>query len=122
MERNRSLPGPGSRDTAGAGDWCTAGLLHALARRGATGLKEATEKEIEDALRLGQALAAVKCRYEGARGVMYAMSKKRFEAAVVEPERRCPSFEKEDNESELGNFLRTICPNCKSRDRKRKGF
>jgi fructokinase len=110
------------RDTAGAGDWCTAGLLHALVTRGATGLKEATEEEIEEALRFGQALAAVKCRYEGARGAMYALSKKKFEAAVIGSlNGDVPSrTEEEEDDSELGNFLKTICPSCKKRGRKKR--
>ena len=112
------------RDTAGAGDWCTAGILHALATRRATGLKELKEEEIEDALRLGQALAAVKCRYEGPRGVMYALGKEKLEAAVIDSlNGNAPScVEEEGNDSKLGKILRAICPSCKSRDRKRKGF
>jgi len=110
------------RDTAGAGDWCTAGLLHALATRGATRFKEATEEEIEEALRLGQALAAIKCRYEGARGAMYALSKKKFEAAVAGSLNGDTPFrtEEERDGSELGNFLKTICPSCNRRDRKQR--
>lgn len=105
------------RDTAGAGDWCTAGLLHALATRGATGLKETTEDEIEEALRFGQALAAIKCRYEGARGAMYALSKKKLEAAVIGSLNGdvLSRTEEEEDDSELGNFLKTICPSCKKR-------
>jgi sugar/nucleoside kinase (ribokinase family) len=63
-------------DAAGSGDWCTAGIIHALSQ--SAGLMDArieTRKaEIERALRLGQALAAVNCGYEGARGLMYAIS------------------------------------------------
>lgn len=54
-------------DTAGAGDWCSAGLLHVLClakNRGAfpTGA-------LSKALRFGQALAALNCMYAGARGL-----------------------------------------------------
>jgi len=105
------------RDTAGAGDWCTAGLLHALAAQGVTCPKGPTEKEIEEALRLGQALAAVKCRYEGARGAMYALSKKKFEAAVMASlNGDTPSRTEEGaDDKELGNFIKSICPSCNRR-------
>ncbi|MBK3745044.1 MULTISPECIES: PfkB family carbohydrate kinase [Paraburkholderia] len=54
-------------DTAGAGDWCTAGLLYSLNRFGASPkLNEAT---VSRALRFGQALAALNCMHAGARGL-----------------------------------------------------
>lgn len=60
-------------DAAGAGDWCSVGLLHVLANRGATGLGAARKGDVEQALRLGQALAALSCGFEGARGLMTAV-------------------------------------------------
>jgi fructokinase len=65
-------------DTAGSGDWCTAGILHTLAQAGASALDNARKVDVERALRLGQALAAVNCGFEGARGVMYALSRERL--------------------------------------------
>lgn len=53
-------------DTCGAGDWCSAGLLHGLAAS-----KEVNEKSFSDAIRLGQAFAAWACAFVGARGAMY---------------------------------------------------
>ena len=61
-------------DTAGAGDWCSVALLHVLAQKGAKGLTAAQKGDIERALRLGQALAALSCGFEGARGLMTALS------------------------------------------------
>jgi fructokinase len=52
-------------DTAGAGDWTTAGLLHRF-----VGVREPTSQELSSALRFGQALAAVNCSVIGARGAM----------------------------------------------------
>ena len=52
-------------DTGGAGDWTTAGFL---ARAAASGRIE--RDRLEDALRFGQALAAVNCATVGARGLM----------------------------------------------------
>ncbi len=60
-------------DTAGAGDWCSVALLHVLALKGAQGFRMARKTDIERALRLGQALAALSCGFEGARGLMSAI-------------------------------------------------
>jgi fructokinase len=59
-------------DTAGAGDWCSVALLHGLAQKGAQGFAMARKADVERALRLGQALAALSCGFEGARGLMSA--------------------------------------------------
>ena len=66
-------------DAAGAGDWLTAGFLHALPVRaadsaggGRRGLARASKASLERALRFGQSLAAINCLYSGARGSMYA--------------------------------------------------
>jgi sugar/nucleoside kinase (ribokinase family) len=61
-------------DTAGAGDWCSVALLHVLAQKGAQGFGMARKADVERALQLGQALAALSCAFEGARGLMSAMS------------------------------------------------
>lgn len=50
-------------DAGGAGDWTTAGLLHAV-RSG-----RRTVGSVGDGLRWGQALAAVSCGFAGARGL-----------------------------------------------------
>jgi fructokinase len=63
------------KDTAGAGDWCTAGLLHYLGRNGAVGLRGLKATELDSAMQLGQALAAWSCGYEGARGGLYCVDR-----------------------------------------------
>jgi fructokinase len=70
------------RDAAGAGDWCTAGLVHLLGRRGTEGLNAATSDEVRSALRFGQALAAWNCAFEGARGGIYRVERQRMQADV----------------------------------------
>lgn len=102
------------RDTAGAGDWCTAGILYALGAKGAGGLGEATKQQIENALRLGQAFAAIKCRYEGARGAMYALNKKKLEAAVAELLRGDTPYciDGQTDDGELVDLVKTFCPSC----------
>jgi sugar/nucleoside kinase (ribokinase family) len=69
-------------DTAGAGDWCTAGLLYALANDGIEGLENAHAADLADAIRFGQAAAAVACGFEGARGAMYELSRQAFGSSV----------------------------------------
>jgi len=50
-------------DAGGAGDWTTAGLIHAL------GSRPTSARAVGDALRWAQALAAVSCGAPGARGL-----------------------------------------------------
>jgi fructokinase len=69
-------------DTAGSGDWCTAGLLHALPRGGPKGLLELDESRLMEAIRYGQALAAWNCGFVGARGGMYDVTCDEFQVSV----------------------------------------
>lgn len=73
---------PRLKDTAGAGDWCTAGILHVLAQNGSAGLKRITTGKVQRAMEYGQALAVWNCGFEGARGGMYQEDRSQFEAAV----------------------------------------
>jgi fructokinase len=60
-------------DTSGAGDWCTAGFLHTLFALGnGDDVHALTYNEIYQALRLGQAIAALSVGHVGARGLMRA--------------------------------------------------
>jgi len=61
-------------DAAGAGDWCSAGLLHRLGRNGVDGFLAVKPSDVESALRYGQALAAWSCGFIGARGGMRIMT------------------------------------------------
>ena len=70
------------KDAAGAGDWCTAGIIHSLGRGGALQLENMAEDELIEALRFGQALAALNCCFEGARGGMYILSKTELENEI----------------------------------------
>ena len=103
------------RDAAGAGDWCTAGVLHALGTNGARKFMQATQEEIEAGLSLGQALAAINCSYEGARGLMYDFHPKQLEEALVSlrdsnGKSSVRRFNKNDSD---GMFSGIICPECK---------
>lgn len=57
-------------DTSGAGDWLTAGFLYTLPKN--THPTRVSRRILEHALRFGQSLAAINCRYAGARGAMYS--------------------------------------------------
>jgi fructokinase len=69
-------------DSAGAGDWCTAGIINSLGGNGASSFFEFENDDIENALEYGQALGAINCCYDGARGTMYN-NDKRFLDNVV---------------------------------------
>lgn len=69
-------------DTAGAGDWCTTGLLHCLGRGGLRGLLHTDSSQLISALQFGQALAAWNCGFEGARGGMYHSTPEQFRSSV----------------------------------------
>jgi sugar/nucleoside kinase (ribokinase family) len=58
-------------DSAGAGDWCTAGIINQLGYNGAKSFYSATNSSVENALEIGQALGALNCSFFGARGIMY---------------------------------------------------
>lgn len=63
-------------DTAGAGDWCTAGLLYELhrQRQHISALHAISDDSLERALIFGQALSALNCLAQGARGILDAFS------------------------------------------------
>lgn len=83
-----AVPTPSVVDTAGAGDWFSASMIHEigpdaraalslLVGRGATGLAQS--------IRRAQASSSVACGYAGARGAMYALTPDRF----IEERERC---------------------------------
>lgn len=57
-------------DSAGAGDWTTAGLLHALPD---LVVRSLSSRDVEGAVAAGQALAALSVRFLGARGLAHAV-------------------------------------------------
>jgi fructokinase len=64
----------GVADTAGAGDWCSAGFIHALQQiPNGFAVQQLSYNEIHDSLQKAQAIAALSCRYVGARGLMHAV-------------------------------------------------
>lgn len=69
-----SFQSPTMVDTSGAGDWCSAGLIHSLCQGGVRGLQKAKTADLQEALRIGQAMGAWACGFGGARSGMYGVS------------------------------------------------
>ena len=69
-------------DAAGSGDWCSAGLIHQTAGQGPANWADLRKATIDRALRFGQAMAAINCSFEGARGAMAALSFDSFNKAL----------------------------------------
>lgn len=108
---------PDLRDAAGSGDWTTAGLIHSLVNTEERLQELVTDPEaVVLATRRGQALAALNCGFEGARGLMYASDPGRvlgLASAIVEGTQEPSVTEVQLSEcvgSELGN--ETACINC----------
>ena len=60
-------------DSAGAGDWCTAGIIKTLFKKSFS-LLDISDTELIQALQFGQVLGSLNCIYEGARGLMYSVN------------------------------------------------
>jgi len=65
-------------DTAGAGDWCTAGIISTLFSQGDMHKNLVSDNLLKVAFQYGQILSALNCTYEGARGLMYALNKEKL--------------------------------------------
>ena len=109
------------RDTAGAGDWCTAGIIHCLGQGGLEGFQTITASTLQEALRFGQALSTWNCRFEGARGGMYRTEKKTFRAdiqKILSGQTGIESVAESASRSLLDAF-ESICPACTDRRQSR---
>lgn len=73
-DRSTEMPafGVDAIDTCGAGDWTTTGILAGL---GQTATEQLNFDEATEAVRFGQALAALSCAFPGARGMAKACSR-----------------------------------------------
>lgn len=77
-----SMPTARLKDTAGAGDWCTAGIIYMIGATGAKGLETLTLTEVRCAIRAGQAMASWACGFNGPRGGMYQCDIQAFMSEV----------------------------------------
>jgi fructokinase len=118
VEAWKDLPAfsaPELRDTAGSGDWTTAGLINGLIASGQTSEKMVSDAEaLILAIRQGQALAALNCGFEGARGLMYAADAKRvldLADAVVKGTKE-PSVESVQSKKRSNSHTDKTCLTC----------
>lgn len=103
-------------DTAGAGDWCTGGLLSQIAVGGRGGFEQVHGDDIASALQYGQALSAWNCRFEGARGGMYDRSRAEFEREVDTLVRGLAQTSPMAPVTPHVESLSDICPACPRHD------
>ncbi len=99
-------------DTAGAGDWCTAGLLHRLGREGVEGFRAVKPPDVEAALRYGQALATWNCGFVGARGGMKHMTVEQCQEQVFQILAGRVSDPSAPTKATKATPGRTWCPAC----------
>ncbi len=104
-----------SKDAAGSGDWCTAGLLNRLTREGFAGFRGTVGEQLRDALQFGQALASWNCGFEGARGGMYQVDKPAFERQVekIHSGGEPAAVTSKEELAIAAELLACFCPSCK---------
>ncbi|MGE0567422.1 MAG: hypothetical protein AB7O73_05695 [Bacteroidia bacterium] len=69
-------------DAAGAGDWTSAGIITKLGKTGLKGFDSLKRDTVISAIKYGQALGSLNCFFDGARGMMYNLSKKEVDKLV----------------------------------------
>ncbi len=108
-----SIDAPVIIDTAGAGDWCSAGIIHFLGRSGIESFQEASMEEVESVLKFGQRMAALNCAYEGARGLMYNFNKSYLWSTIHDVHIFKTVIEGSKEKSNIDSSLKGICSSCK---------
>jgi fructokinase len=109
-------------DGAGAGDWCSAGVIHHLGTAGARMMETLQKPRLLAALRFGQALAAVNCGFEGARGAMMAMTLAQLAKRLTTLAAKKPDApgEKEEPGMRDGDIPKRLCATCSAADNQEK--
>jgi fructokinase len=108
-----SLPIANIVDTCGAGDWMTAGLIHKIGATGSCGLLDATPKDVEDALEIGQAMAGWNCHFVGARGGMYVQDTSVMRQSVTKIINRSFDFDLvSEPKIPVAKSMVGLCGNC----------
>ena len=113
-----SYPINNIRDTAGAGDWCSAGIIHSIGHEGRDFFNSIKSSDLERALGFGQIIAALNCQFDGARGIMYNIKEKEFTDIVndiLENEKLIPSLIDFNNGDKMQEIAR-YCPECLKKD------
>ncbi len=105
---------PKFKDAAGSGDWCSAGLIHLVGTKGSAVFETLQKPRLLATLRFGQALAAINCGYESARGAMIALSRDQMTKALTALVSRKPEqigLDEEPSGHENG-VPKKICATC----------
>jgi fructokinase len=107
-------------DTAGAGDWCTGGILHVIGTTGLRGLQRLSANRLQDAMRFGQALASWNCGFEGARGGMYEQTQAQCRDSVKAILRAGASAitDSDVTQGESSRAVARVCSDCRRDDRR----
>lgn len=71
-------------DSAGAGDWSSAGIIDKLGQNGLKGFNNLDKNSVVKGLKFGQLLGAINCQFDGARGIMYRISSSDFTKILEE--------------------------------------
>src|SRR5262249_45010704 len=105
---------PRIKDTGGAGDWCTAGLIYTLGQKGINHFKSIRPAVLGEAISFAQALAAWSCRFEGARGGMYSIEKNNLQRDVklIMAGKALPESKSKNSISQSTRMQNRICPAC----------
>jgi sugar/nucleoside kinase (ribokinase family) len=98
-------------DEAGSGDWCTAALIHTIGEGGSQALESLNKDRLDYGLRLGQALAAINCGFEGARGAMDQLGFDRLNAMLGNSSEATTSLEKPSTSPQPVSAA-SLCHSC----------
>jgi sugar/nucleoside kinase (ribokinase family) len=78
------VPAKTLRDTAGAGDWCSAGIIHMLGAKGAHGIEDLDLEDLCTGIHFGQVMASWACGFDGPRGGMYQTTLEAFPKKILD--------------------------------------
>jgi fructokinase len=99
-------------DSAGAGDWLSAGLIHVLCKGGSAGFLKIKRQTLLRAFTFGQSLAAWNCGFVGARGGMYGAQVDEL-GALVKNHALHSQDENSNSALAIENYERAqICSGC----------
>lgn len=107
-------------DTAGAGDWCSAGIINSLGQVGLRGLNSISSESFTTALKIGQAMASWTCTFEGPRGGMYQADKNQFTKFIKSTLKSDKSVDENRRRHERPIIKHAFeCPSCKGSSHRR---
>lgn len=101
-------------DSAGAGDWLAAGVIHKLGQDGCNEFSQATQEDVEDSLIFGQGLATINCISQGARGIMYDIDRQDLESVLwnLITRERLEEHTRKIMPKHERRFVSQLCPSC----------